>query len=339
MYFFRSDYSSGAHPEILKAIVAANEEQWDGYGADDHSDNAKRIIRERIGRSDNDVYLMVGGTSTNLTAMASFLRPHESVVAPRTAHIYVHEAGAVEATGHRVSAWITPDGKLRPEHIIAAKEEYEDEHMVWPKMIYISNTTEIGTVYTKAELTALRECCDKYDMYMYIDGARLGSALTSPANDLTIEEIAAMADAFYIGGTKNGLLFGEALVVNNDNLKPGFDHIMKQRGALLAKGFLIGAQFEALFKDDLYFKLAAHANDLAAKLRAAITECGYTFEVDSPSNQIFPIFKLPFIEELEKEFFFYRWHKIDEEQWSIRLVTSWESREEEVDAFIQYLRR
>lgn len=338
MIFFRSDYSTGAHPSILNALVETNHQHTDGYGEDIFCEKAAATIKKRIGCPDADIHFMVGGTPANLTATAAFLRPHEAVIAPKTGHVYVHETGALEATGHKVIPIITDDGKLYPQHIEHTIEEHEDEHMVLPKMIYISNSTEIGTIYTKEELMALREVCDKHDLIFYMDGARLASALTSSQNDMTIEEITEITDAFYIGGTKNGALFGEALVITKEELKKDFRFITKQRGGLLAKGRLLGIQFEELFKDDLYFELAAHANDMADILRDGLMDMGIEFEIDSPSNQIFPIFDNDTILELEKDFFFYRWHPIDKTNTSIRLVTAFMTKEEEVHAFLERVR-
>lgn len=334
MIFFRSDYSTGAHPHILRALEETNNEHTDGYGEDVFCEEAANVIKEKIGRLDADVHFMIGGTPANLISTSAFLRPHEAVIAPKTGHVYVHETGALEATGHKVIPIITEDGKLRPEHIEHTIIEHEDEHMVLPKMIYISNTTEIGTIYTKEEILALRESCDKHGLIFYMDGARLGSALTSSKNDLTLEDIAEITDAFYIGGTKNGALFGEALIILKESLKKDFRFIMKQRGGLLAKGRLLGVQFRELFRDDLYFDLASHANKMADMLRDGLTAKGINFEIDSPSNQIFPIFTNSEIDELESDFFFYRWHPIDDERTSIRLVTSFSTTEEDVTAFL-----
>lgn len=335
MIYFRSDYSTGTHPNILKALAETNSVHTDGYGEDIFCERAADLIKKRIGRPDADIHFMVGGTPANLTATAAFLRPHEAVIAPKTGHVYVHETGALEATGHKIIPIITDDGKLRPEHIAHTIIEHEDEHMVLPRMVYISNSTEIGTIYSKEELLALRKACDEHGLIFYMDGARLGSALTSSANDLTIEEIAQIVDAFYIGGTKNGALFGEALIILNDSLKKDFRFIIKQRGGLLAKGRLLGIQFEELFKDDLFFDLAAHANKMADILRDGLLEKGVEFEIDSPSNQIFPIFENDFIEKLEKDFFFYRWHPIDENKTSIRLATSFMTSVEDVSKFLE----
>jgi threonine aldolase len=335
MIFFRSDYSQGAHPRVLEALVNTNLEHADGYGEDEHCRNAAHIIRKQIGTEDADVHFFVGGTPANFTSISAFLRPHEAVIAPRSSHIYTHETGAVEATGHKIIPHVTDDGKLYPSHIEETLLEHEDEHMVKPKLAYISNTTEIGTIYTKAELTELSETCRKNDLYLYLDGARLGCALTAPGNDLMLSDIASLVDAFYIGATKNGALFGEALIIINPVLKPDFRFIMKQQCGLLAKGRLLGVQFEALFQDGLYFKLAEHSNALAKMLREGISSKGYSFLVDSPTNQIFPIMPKALVEKLEEKYFFYRWKPMDENHICIRLVTSWGLTEEDVTSFLQ----
>ena len=335
MIFFRSDYSQGAHPAVMEALANTNLEHSDGYGLDDHCYSAADMIKSLIQKPDADVHFFTGGTQANYTCIAAFLRPHEAALAPRSAHIYVHETGAVEARGHKVVSFESGDGKIRPKQIEESIIEHEDEHMVKPKLIYISNATEIGTVYTKAELAALSEICKKNDMYLYLDGARLGVALTAKGNDLTMPDIASFADAFYIGGTKNGALFGEAVVIVNPKLKPDFRYITKQQCGLLAKGRLLGVQFEALFKDGLYFRLAEHSNALANKLRDGIAARGYGFLVDSPTNQIFPILPASLVEELEKKYFFYRWTPAEENKMCIRLVTSWGSTEEDVTAFLR----
>ena len=334
MIFFRSDYSLGAHPEVLKAIIKTNEEHADGYGEDSFCRNAADMIRGHIKNPDADVHFFVGGTTANFTSIAAFLRPHEAAVAARSSHIYTHETGAVEATGHRIIVFETRDGKIAPEHIKKALSEHEDEHTVKPKLVYISDSTEIGTIYTKAELSALSEACRKHGLYLYLDGARLGCALTARGNDLTLPDIASLVDAFYIGGTKNGALFGEALVIITPELKPDFRYIMKQQCGLLAKGRLLGVQFEALFKDGLYFRLAGHSNALANKLRDGITAKGYGFLVDSPTNQIFPILPKALVEKLEEKYFFYRWQPVGEDMICIRLVTSFGSAEEDVASFL-----
>lgn len=335
MIFFRSDYSAGAHPQILEALGATNFEHTDGYGEDQFTLNAAALIKKRIGKEEVDVHFMVGGTQTNLTAISAFLRPHEAVVSAKTGHICVHETGAIEATGHKVIHLPSEDGKVTPEQIDQCIIEHEDEHMVLPKLLYISNSTEIGTIYSKQELIALRQTLDRHHMYLYMDGARLGSALTSPVNtDLTLEDLPYLCDAFYIGGTKNGFLFGEALVIVNPTLKEDFRFIIKQKGGLLAKGRLLSIQFEVMFKNNLYFDLAKKTNDLAEILRKGIKEKGYSFLVDSPTNQLFPILPNTLVEKLEENYFFYRWCPYDENNTVVRLVTSFTSTEDEIHKFL-----
>ena len=335
MIFFRSDYSAGAHPQILEALGATNFEHTDGYGEDQFTLNAAALIKKRIGKEEVDVHFMVGGTQTNLTAISAFLRPHEAVVSAKTGHICVHETGAIEATGHKVIHLPSEDGKVTPDQIDQCIIEHEDEHMVLPKLLYISNSTEIGTIYSKQELIALRQTLDRHHMYLYMDGARLGSALTSPVNtDLTLEDLPYLCDAFYIGGTKNGFLFGEALVIVNPTLKEDFRFIIKQKGGLLAKGRLLSIQFEVMFKNNLYFDLAKKTNDLAEILRKGIKENGYSFLVDSPTNQLFPILPNTLVEKLEENYFFYRWCPYDENNTVVRLVTSFTSTEDEIHKFL-----
>ncbi len=342
MIFFRSDYSQGAHPKILDALIATNLEHTDGYALDPHSERAAQMIKDLIGRADCEVHMMVGGTPTNVITIAAALKPWEAVVATRAAHIYSHECGAVEATGHRVLTVDGVDGKLTPELIDNAWLEYEDDHTVVPKMAYISHTTESGTVYTKAELEALRKCCDAHDMYLGLDGARLGAGLTCEDTDLTIQDIARLTDAFYIGGTKNGLLLGEAVVIFDENINDHYRWMIKQNCGMLAKGRLIGVQFEALLEggeNSLFFQIGAHENAMAKKLREGIAACGYEFDGTSTTNQIFPIFPTGMVRELEKEFFFYDWAAAGEGKRVIRLVTSWGTTEEDVDAFLNALKK
>ena len=334
MIFFRSDYTQGAHPDVLEALVKTNLEHADGYGKDKFCESAADLIKKQIQNEEADVHFFVGGTPANFTLITAALRPHEAVISPQSGHIFKHETGAIEARGHKVLSHICDDGKLRPYHIEESLREHEDEHTVKPKLVYISNSTEIGTIYTKAELNELSKVCRKNDFYLYVDGARLGCALTAKGNDLTLPDLASLVDAFYIGGTKNGALFGEALVILNPKLKPDFRYIMKQQSGLLAKGRLLGVQFEALFKDGLYFKLAEYSNALANKLRDGISAKGYSFLVDSPTNQLFPILPKTLVEKLEEKYFFYRWQMIDDENICIRLVTSWGLQEDGVSSFL-----
>lgn len=336
MIFFRSDYSTGAHPEVLKSLIENNEVHTDGYGEDDYCYKAAEAIKSHLGNKEVDIHFMVGGTQTNLTAIAAFLRPHQAVISPESGHICVHETGAIEATGHKVIHLSAREGKILPSQIDQVILEHEDEHMVQPKLLYISNSTEIGTIYSKAELQALRKTLDSYGMYLYLDGARLGAGLCSAENhDLEMKDLCDLCDAFYIGGTKNGFLFGEALVIVNPVLKEDFRFMIKQRGGLLAKGRLIGTQFLAMFQDDLYFKTAKHANDMALMLREGIKDKGYDFFVNSPTNQIFPIFPTRKVEELEKSFFFYRWCPYEKDKTVIRLVTSFATKPEDINAFLK----
>ena len=337
MYSFNNDYSEGAHPRILKALTETNLEQNDGYSMDRHTAHAVSLIRAETGRADADVHILVGGTQTNSAVIAAALRPHQAVIAAATGHINVHETGAVEASGHKVLTPPTSNGKLTPEGIRTILDAHMDEHMVQPKMVYLSDSTEVGTVYTKAELTAISDFCRQNGLFLFLDGARLGAALTSPANDLTIADIAALTDVFYIGGTKNGALFGEALVITNDALKADFRYLIKQRGAMLAKGWLLGIQFEELFTDGLFYDLAAHANACASRLRDGLAARGYEFAYPPQTNQLFPIFTDEMIERLGRDFLFMPDKKIDENRRSVRLVTSWATTEAGVEEFIRAL--
>ncbi|MBN2898801.1 MAG: aminotransferase class V-fold PLP-dependent enzyme [Clostridia bacterium] len=336
MYSFKNDYSEGAHPSILEALAKTNLEQTEGYCEDHYCEKAKTYIKHAIGVENIDIHFFVGGTQTNLTALSAFLRPHEAVIAVDSGHVCVHETGAIEATGHKVIALAGHEGKLRACDVESAVASHTDEHMVKPKLVYISNSTEIGTIYTKAELTALHTICRQYNLLLYVDGARLASALTSKANDMTLKDLTLLSDAFYIGATKNGALFGEALVITNDILKADFRYHIKQKGGLLAKGHLLGIQYMTLFQDSLYFDLGQHANDMADLLRTGIAKAGYNFLTDAPSNQIFPIFPEAIVTALETQYAFYRWSSTPDST-AIRLVTSWATKEEEVLAFISFL--
>lgn len=334
MYSFKNDYSEGAHPNILKALVDSNLEQIEGYGEDKYSLAAIKLLKERLKSDSVHIHMLCGGTQTNLTAISAFLRPHEAVISANTGHVLVHETGAIEATGHKVISVKVEDGKLKPIHIKMALDEHTDEHMVKPKMVYISNPTEIGSIYKKCELEDLSDFCRSNNIILYIDGARLGSALCSKENDIELSDLPKLVDAFYIGGTKNGALMGEALVICKDSLKEDFRFHIKQKGGLLAKGRLIGIQFLELFKDDIFFDMAKHANDMAEMLNIEISNLGYRFLTYSPSNQIFPILPNRVIETLEEKYSFYIWQKIDENNSAIRLVTSWATREDAVNEFI-----
>ncbi|MDR2174828.1 MAG: aminotransferase class I/II-fold pyridoxal phosphate-dependent enzyme [Synergistaceae bacterium] len=335
MYSFKNDYIENAHPRILQALADTNMEQDEGYGLDRHSAAAAESIKKYLG-ADADIHLLCGGTQTNLIALSAFLRPHEAIIAAETAHICVHETGAIEATGHKIlavpaSGGGAPTGKLRPEDIQKVLDLHTDEHMVKPRLVKISNSTEIGSVYSLEELEALSRFCGERNLLLYADGARLASALV--ASGVTLSDMRRLTDAFYIGGTKNGALLGEALVIGRDSLKEDFRYHIKQKGGLLAKGRVLGVQFEELFRDGLLFSLARHANAMARKIAQAISAAGYGFLTDSPSNQIFPILPDALIEKLQKNWAFYVWQKMGEGRSAIRIVTSWATKEEAVDEF------
>ena len=339
MISFKNDYSEGAHPRILKALMESNFEQTEGYGEDGYTIKAVELIKRRIGRDDVDIHLLSGGTQTNLIAISAFLRPYEAAIAANTGHIVVHETGAIEATGHKIIAIEVEDGKLHAAQIKSVLDLHTDEHMVKPKLVYISNSTEIGTIYLKDELEEISRFCKENNLFLFMDGARLGSALCSEGNDLELSDLVTLVDAFYLGGTKNGALLGEALVICRNELKADFRFHMKQKGALLAKGRLLGLQFVELFRDNLYFDLAEHANRMAALLREKITKGGFKFLVDSPTNQLFPILPNRLITELEKKYLFHVWSKADADHSAIRLVTSWATKEAAVLALIEDMAR
>lgn len=339
IYSFNNDYSEGTHPQILKAMMETNFEQNDGYSLDIHTIRAKELIRQEIKRQDTDIHILVGGTQTNLLGISCALRPHQAVICAETGHINVHETGAIEATGHKVLSQETEDGKLTTAHIQKALTLHTDEHMVQPKMVYISNSTEVGTQYSLKELEDISRFCRQQGLYLFLDGARLGSALTSSCNDLTLADIARLTDLFYIGGTKNGALFGEALIISHPDLKPDFRYLIKQRGAMLAKGWLLGIQFEELFQNHLFYDMAAHANEMADRLRKGIAACGYSFHWDSKTNQLFPVLPNTVMDELKKDFLFSAQLATDEGHTCIRLVTSWATKPEAVDAFLKALQK
>ena len=341
MIYFRSDYSQGAHPKVMEALERTNFEHTDGYGVDRHCEHAADIIREMTNDPEASVFMMTGGTSCNVT-VASCLRPYQSVISARSGHMYYHETGAVEATGHRVIALEGVDGKLTPDLINKAMSEFEDEHTPQPRMVYLSQSTEIGTVYSRSELAAIRDKCNEYGLFLYLDGARLGAALTCRGNDLSISCLASLCDAYYIGGTKNGALFGEALVIRNGELNDHFRWMMKRQCGLLAKGRLIGVQFEALLEggeQSLYYEIASRENRIADMLRSGLSGMGITFFSPSTTNQIFPIMEVGVVRALQKDFFFYEWAKESDGMIPIRLVTGWGTTEEDAEAFLDAVRK
>ena len=333
-YRFMDDYSEGAHPRVLELLASTNLEQQPGYGADALCARAIALIRAATGNPEADVHFASGGTQANAIALASMLKPYESVIAADTAHIHVHETGAVEATGHKIDLVPSRDGKLDPEQIRAVVAAHGDEHMVVPRVVFIAQATEAGTLYDKRELTALSQTCRELGLYLYMDGARLGPALASRFNDITLPELSSLLDMFYLGGTKNGALLGEAIVINNPALQDHFRHHLKQRGALLAKGRVLGAQFAALLEDDLYFKLARHANDMAARLADGLRAASVRFLSEPVANQVFPILDDTRIARLRQSYEFHTWARVDGSHAAIRLVTSWATPPEAVDRFL-----
>lgn len=337
-YSFLDDYSEGCHPRILQALTETNLTQQTAYGFDTYSNQAKQLILGKLNNPSAQVYFVSGGTQANLIITSASLRSHEAVVSAEIGHINAREAGALEATGHKIIAMKTESGKLDPATVQLALDNHRAvPHMVKPKLVYISNATEIGTIYTKAEVEALSRFCRANGLYLFVDGARLGSALCSPINDLTLADLSNLTDVFYIGGTKNGALIGEAIVVNNPAINDDFYFNIKQRGAMLAKGRVLGLQFLELFKDDLFFELANYANGLSQKLAKALVDKGYGLAGEPQTNQLFPILPNTLIERLEKDFAFYVWQKHDAESSVIRMVTSWATDEDQVDAFIAQL--
>lgn len=338
-YSFKNDYSEGCHPRILEKLLETNLSQQNGYGLDEYCLTAAELIKKKINNPDAAVHFISGGTQANLIVISSMLRPHESVVSASTGHIFTNESGAIEATGHKVHGVLTTDGKLTPKDIQAVLDVHTNiPHQVKQKLVYISNSTEIGTIYSKKELTELSHYCRVKNLWLFMDGARIGHALTAETNDLTLEDVAKLTDAFYLGGTKNGALIGEAVVINNKNLQDEFGFHIKQKGAMLAKGRLLGIQFLELLKDNLYFELANHANIQAMKIKKEFRNLGCDFLSETFTNQIFPILKYSQIEKLSKHFDFYVWRKIDEEKAAIRLITSWATEDEIVEKFIDEIK-
>ena len=338
---FDSDYLEGCLPEILQRLGETNLEQSVGYGEDAHCTAASEKIRAAVGRPDADVHFLVGGTQTNVTVISSLLKPYQGVVCAESGHINVHETGAVEHSGHKVMALPATAGKITAAQVEEAFASHRDdanhEHMVQPGMVYISFPTEMGTLYSKDELTAISAVCRRWQRPLFVDGARLGYGLASPLCDLTLPELAALVDVFYIGGTKQGALFGEAVVFCNPALAHEFRYHIKQNGGMLAKGRLLGIQFETLFTDGLYLKAARHAIDEAFRLRDGLRAKGYRFLCDSPTNQQFPILEDAQIEALRAEFGFEFWQRIDATHSAVRFCTSWATRPEAVDALLAAL--
>lgn len=335
-YGFLDDYSEGCHENILKALSKTNLEQCLTYGFDEYSEQARTLIQKKFKNENSSVFFVSGGTQANLTVTSALLRTHEGVITSQIGHILGNEAGALEATGHKLIATHADDGILKIKNLEDVLEEYDFfPHRVKPKLVYLSNASEIGTIYKKSELKLLHDFCKDHDLWLYMDGARLGHALTSDDNDLTLEDLSNLTDAFTIGGTKNGALFGECIVVNDPKIAQDFSINMKQRGALLAKGRILGIQFLELFKDDLYFDLALRANKLAQKLAKGFEQKGYKSNDKIQTNQIFITLPNELIEKLKTKFNFYIWGKKDKNHSIIRLVTSWASDESKIDEILE----
>lgn len=329
------DYNNGCHPAILRRLAETNDKKSKTYGYDEWTESAKAKIREACDDPDAQIRFLVGGTQTNATVIDSLLQSYEGVVAVQTAHINSHEAGAIEFTEHKVITIPGHDGKMDPKELEQYMNEFLDdansEHSVYPGMVYITFPTELGTLYTKDELTKLYELCQKYHLPLYIDGARLGYGLMSPENDITLPYLAHHCDVFYIGGTKVGALCGEAVVFTHNNAHPHFFNIVKQHGALMAKGRVVGLQFETLFTDNLYFDISKHAIDMAMQVKQIFKEAGYHFLVDSPTNQQFVILPNEELPHLSQNILFETWGKVDPTHTACRFVTSWATTKEEIE--------
>ena len=334
-YSFMDDYSEGCHPKILEALASTNLNQQTAYGNDTYSEQARDLIRAHLDGKEIPIYFVSGGTLANIIITSSALKSHEAVIAATTGHIVGRETGAIEATGHKIITVASDDGKLTPGAVEATlANNAHFPHMAKPRMVYISNATEAGTVYTRAELQALSDTCRANELLLMLDGARLGVALTASVNDLTLKDIAELTDIFWIGGTKAGALLGEAIVIPNGQLSDEFTFHIKQRGGLLAKGRVLGLQFVELFSEDLFFELTRHANAMAQKLSDAIARCGHSLATPTQSNQIFPILPNTLIESLQESYDFYVWGKADDQHSVLRMVTSWATDEPQVDALI-----
>lgn len=342
MIRFNSDYTEGCHPAILEKLAATNMEQTEGYGEDAYCKEAAEKIKKACRAPEADVHFLVGGTQTNVTVISAALKHYQGVITAGTGHINVHETGALEACGHKCLVIETKDGKLTEKQVADyvdghfADESFE--HTVQPKMVYISNPTELGTIYHREELKALYKVCKERGLYLFLDGARLGYGLMCRENDMELSDIAEYTDVFYIGGTKVGALFGEAVVITNELLKQDFRYNIKQRGGMLAKGRLLGLQFSVLFDENRYFEISAHAARLAEKLKAELINMGIDFYIDSPTNQQFPILPDALLEKLGETYSFAYQARVDEKNSAVRFCTCWATKEENVDALLNSIK-
>lgn len=334
MFSFVNDYSEGACKQVLENLVKTNFLQTEGYGTDDFCKHAGTLIKKLVGNDNVDVHFIVGGTPANALAV-SLLKPYEAVICADNGHINTHETAAVEATGHKILQVRGINGKVTPKEIEEVVLEHTDEHVTLPKMVFVSNSSEFGTIYSKQELTDISNMCKKYGLYLYLDGARLGAALMSKENDLTLKDIAELVDIFYIGGTKNGALLGEALVIINDDLKPNFRFLLKQRGQMLAKARIMGVEFITLLENNLYFELADNADKMAQQLNDLFKKHNIQMYIESSTNQIFPILDNELIAKLREKYVLGDWCKYDDTHTVIRFVCSWATKQENIDAFVQ----
>ena len=342
MILFYSDYLEGCHPDILKRFGETNLVQTPGYSEDEYCEAARQTIKNACSAPDADVHFLVGGTQTNATVISSILKPYQGALCASSGHINVHETGAIEHSGHKVLAIPSEDGKVSAAQVEdALKVHYSEsspEHMVQPGMLYISFPTELGTIYTRKELEAIRKVCNDWEIPLYIDGARLGYGLESSGCDLLLKDIASLADVFYIGGTKQGALFGEAVVIRKESLKADFRYNIKQNGGMLAKGRLLGIQFSVLFSEGLYFRLSRNADRLADRIRDAFREKGCRFLVENRTNQIFPVISREYADRLSDNFGFEFWENVDDDHIAVRFCTSWATTDSNVDALIEAVR-
>lgn len=343
MIFFNCDYTEGAHPRILEKLMETNMEQTIGYGMDEYCKKAAECIKKECNDNTLDVHFLVGGTQTNVTVIDSALKPYQGVICAQTGHINVHETGAVEASGHKCITIPSSDGKIYEKEVRHLLETHfangGDEHMAQPKMVYISNPTELGTIYKQAELKSLYSLCKEFGAYLFLDGARLGYGLMCKENDLTLETIAKYTDVFYIGGTKVGALFGEAVVISNKELMQDFRYNIKQHGGMLAKGRLLGIQFETLFKDGLYYEISKHAIELADLIREKLESLSVEFAINSPTNQIFVNLPNEVIDKLKENYKLEDQGAVDEHKRTMRICTSWATKPENVEQFLGDLER
>lgn len=342
MYLFHNDYNEICHPKILERMQKYACMQVEGYGEDEFCSRAAAIIRKQCENEDLAVHFLVGGTQTNLTVITAALRAHHAVLCAESGHIHVHETGSIEATGHKILPLPSADGKITAEQIRSAVgahwSDSNHEHVAQPKMVYISHPTEFGTTYTLPELEQISQVCKQLGLYLFADGARMGYALAAKDNDVQLPDLARLTDVFYIGGTKVGAMFGEAVVISNPELKIDFRYIIKQRGGMLAKGWLLGLQFEALFEDNLYFEISRRADAMADQIREAVCDAGYPMPVTSRTNQVFVLLPDSVCEVIAKEYSFSPWEKPDEDHTVVRFCTSWATTQQSVDALCKILR-